>query len=164
MAKQTEASETEVPKRQQRLEKEVVQGVGKLVVEHKQNLFAYWEASDSVPPRGFISVPVWKEGMAAELGDIMPWETVERVLRVKDPITNDVDYRQFLSRFRVTIVGAKWGDSWMEEVLSRFYGRLLSLKGGHGSLEELEQFLGGDDGKVSATDAQECLQGVLGDV
>lgn len=101
--------------------------------------------------------------MRAILGDGLPWKAIGKVLKVKDTLTKDVDYRRFLGRFRVTVMdGPAGGDRWAEELLGRFYGRLLALKGDAGSLEELEGFLGGGDGKVSPTDALEAFRWVLG--
>ncbi|CAK9113325.1 unnamed protein product [Durusdinium trenchii] len=127
------------------------------------------------------------DGMKAVVGEQMNWKTIGgsdigkipgmelggKVLRVKDTLTKEVDYRAFLGRFRVTVVGGPaGGQRWAEELLGRFYGRLLALKGDAGSLEErsthraarseLEGFLGGDDGQVSANDALKAFQWVLG--
>jgi len=162
-AKKAEAVGKDGESRAERLEREVLKGVARLIVERKQALFAYWEECDTHAPRGFITTRDWEEGMRAVLGDGMPWKAVGKVLRVKDTLTKDVDYRRFLSRFRVTVVGgATGGDRWLEELLGRFYGRLLALKGDAGSLEELEGFLGGGDGKVSPADALEAFRWVLG--
>ncbi|CAK9007400.1 unnamed protein product [Durusdinium trenchii] len=104
-----------------------------------------------------------EDGMKAVVGEQMNWKTIGKVLRVKDTLTKEVDYRAFLGRFRVTVVGGPaGGQRWAEELLGRFYGRLLALKGDAGSLEELEGFLGGDDGQVSANDALKAFQWVLG--
>ncbi|CAJ1358592.1 unnamed protein product, partial [Effrenium voratum] len=103
------------------------------------------------------------DGMKAVVGESMNWKTIGKVLRVKDTLTKDVDYHAFLGRFRVTVVGGPaGGQRWAEELLGRFYGRLLALKGDAGSLEELEGFLGGEDGQVSTTDALQAFRWVLG--
>lgn len=150
--------------RAQRLHKEVLSGAARLVVERKDELFAFWEQCDSIPPRGFITKHDWEEGMKAILGDSLPWKAIGKVLRVKDAVAKDVDYRAFLGRFRVCVVGSSpaGGERWAEELLGRFYGRLLALRGDAGSLEELEGFLGGEDGQVSADDALEAFRWVLG--
>jgi len=150
--------------RAQRLHKEVLSGAARLVVERKAELFSFWEQCDSIPPRGFINKHDWEEGMKAILGDSLPWKAIGKVLRVKDTITKDVDYRAFLGRFRVCVVGhgPAGGERWSEELLGRFYGRLLALRGDAGSLEELEGFLGGEDGQVSSDDALEAFRWVLG--
>lgn len=153
----------ETSTRAKRLESEVLQGAAKLIVEHKQALFIFWEQCDTNPPRGFITTKDWKDGMQAVLGDSLPWGTIGKVLRVKDSVAKDVDYRRFLNRFRVAVTGGLGSDRWLEELLGRFFGRLLALQGSEGSLAELEKFLGGADGTVSATDALECFRGVLGD-
>ncbi|CAJ1407771.1 unnamed protein product [Effrenium voratum] len=104
-----------------------------------------------------------QDGMKAVVGESMNWKTIGKVLRVKDTLTKDVDYHAFLGRFRVTVVGGPaGGQRWAEELLGRFYGRLLALKGDAGSLEELEGFLGGEDGQVSTTDALQAFRWVLG--
>eukprot|EP00435_Cladocopium_sp_Y103_P033535 s1162_g8.t1 len=104
-----------------------------------------------------------KDGMKAVVGETMNWKTIGKVLKVKDTLTKDVDYRAFLGRFRVAVLGGPaGGQRWAEELLGRFYGRLLALKGDAGSLEELEGFLGGDDGQVSANDALQAFRWVLG--
>jgi len=104
--------------------------------------------------------------MKAMIGESMNWKTIGKVLKVKDTLTKEVDYRAFLGRFRVTVVGGPTGPAgggrWAEELLGRFYGRLLALKGDAGSLEELEGFLGGDDGQVSTNDALQAFRWVLG--
>lgn len=101
--------------------------------------------------------------MKAVVGETMNWKTIGKVLKVKDTLTKDVDYRAFLGRFRVAVLGGPaGGQRWAEELLGRFYGRLLALKGDAGSLEELEGFLGGDDGQVSANDALQAFRWVLG--
>jgi len=157
--KQMESSPKGTSIRAERMEREVVRAATRLIVERKQELFSYWEDCDK-HQKGFISKKEWENGMRVILGDNVPWKAIGRALRVKDTLTKDVDYRQFLGRFRVVVVGS--GDRWAEEMLGRFYGRLLALKGDAGSLEELEGFLGGGDGKVSPEDALEAFRWVLG--
>jgi len=162
-AQQAEATGKDSASRAERLEREVLQGAARLIVEKKQALFSYWEECDAQVPRGFITKQDWEEGMRAVLGDGLPWKAIGKILKVKDTLTKDVDYRRFLGRFRVTVMdGPAGGDRWAEELLGRFYGRLLALKGDAGSLEELEGFLGGGDGKVSTADALEAFRWVLG--
>lgn len=164
LVKQAEASPKETSMRAERLEREVVRAATRLVVEKKQALFAYWEDCDKFH-KPFITKKEWDEGIRAVLGDNIPWTAIGRALRVKDTLTKDVDYRMFLSRFRVVVAGGHGfagGDRWAEELLGRFYGRLLALRGDAGSLEELEGFLGGGDGQVSPSDALEAFRWVLG--
>eukprot|EP00428_Durinskia_dybowskii_P033917 CAMPEP_0170273086 /NCGR_PEP_ID=MMETSP0116_2-20130129/36504_1 /TAXON_ID=400756 /ORGANISM="Durinskia baltica, Strain CSIRO CS-38" /LENGTH=511 /DNA_ID=CAMNT_0010524311 /DNA_START=37 /DNA_END=1571 /DNA_ORIENTATION=- len=161
-SKQAEASPKEASNRAERLEREVLRGATRLVVERKQALFLYWEECDK-KRSGFITDADWEKGMAVVLGDTLPWRTIGRAWSVFDAVTKDVDYRGFLSRFRVVVADSiTGGDRWAEELLGRFYGRLLALRGEAGSLEELEGFLGGGDGKVSHTDALEAFRWVLG--
>jgi len=157
-----QAAMRESTSRAGKLEKEVLWRVARMVVENKQALFEYWKDCDT-SSRGFISLDHCVEGMAAVLGDALPWETVGRVLQVSDVLSQDVDYRSFLNRFRVTVVGgASGGDRWAEEMLGRFYGRLLTLKGDAGSLVELEGFLGHGENRVTEQSACEVFQWVLG--
>lgn len=163
MAKTAESTGPEAKDRALRLEREVLAGAARFVVEHKAELFSFWEQCDSVPPRGFINKKDWEEGMRSVLGDSLPWKAIGKVLRVKDTLTKDVDYRRFLSRFRVTVVGGPTGgERWAEELLGRFYGRLLALKGDAASLQELQGFLAGEDGQVAPARALYLFQFVLG--
>lgn len=149
--------------RAQKMYQEVFHHASRWVVEKKAELFAFWEQCEASPPRGFITKREWEDGMKAVVGETMNWKTIGKVLKVKDTLTKDVDYRAFLGRFRVAVLGGPaGGQRWAEELLGRFYGRLLALKGDAGSLEELEGFLGGDDGQVSANDALQAFRWVLG--
>lgn len=152
--------------RAQKIYQEVFHHASRWVVEKKAELFAFWEQCEASPPRGFITKREWEDGMKAMIGESMNWKTIGKVLKVKDTLTKEVDYRAFLGRFRVTVVGGPTGPAgggrWAEELLGRFYGRLLALKGDAGSLEELEGFLGGDDGQVSTNDALQAFRWVLG--
>jgi len=162
LREQVQAAQKE-GERVQKLSENVFNRAMSLVIEKKAELFAYWEQCDTTPPRGFISKRDWEEGLKAILGEKFCWKTIGKNLRVKDGFTKDVDYHAFLGRFRVTVVGGPAeGQRWAEELLGRFYGRLLALKGDAGSLEELEGFLGGDDGQVSTNDALEAFRWVLG--
>jgi len=147
----------------QRLENEVLWRAARLIVERKTELYEYFQEIDGKPGTGFISVEDWVEGVSVVVGEGLPWKAIGKVLQVSDKLSKDVDYRRFLNRFRVTLVsGHHGGDKWAEELLGRFYGRLLSLKGDAGSLSELEGFLGHGGTKVSRADAFEVFQWVLG--
>jgi len=163
LAQETRQQHHAASDRAVRLEKEVIWGMARQVVERKKELLEYWEDCDKNPKSGFIPVKDWEEGMAVVLGDGVAWKTMGKVLHVKDSVAKDVDYRLFLNRFRVAVVGNRaGGDRWLEELLGRFYGRLMALKGYAGSLDELEGFLGRGDGRVSPADALEAFRWVLG--
>jgi protein phosphatase len=157
-----EAAVRDTPARTEKLEKEVLWRAARMIVEKKQALYEYWQDCD-VKSRGFVSFDAWSEGMANVLGNGLPWPTIGKVLRVGDAYTEEVDYRSFINRFRVTITESNSGRArWLEEMLGRFYGRLLTLKGDAGSLSELEGFLGHGENKVSKEGACEVFQWVLG--
>lgn len=160
---EAKSSGEEAARSTERLEREVLWRAARLIVERKTALYEYWQEVDGQPATGFIDLEEWVEGMSVVLGGDLPWTAIGKVLQVSDKLSKDVDYRRFLNRFRVTLVsGHQGGDKWAEELLGRFYGRLLSLKGDAGSLSELEGFLGHGSDKVSRADAFEVFQWVLG--
>jgi len=128
--KMHELTEKEQAQRQQKrrstvsaLNQDVLDKVKVKVCQHKEDLWFWFEGHDTTK-RGSLPVQTMRDGLTHIIGDYYPWVEVVQKLHIQVDTSGEVNYRQFLQRFRVELDGVN-ATSWRREAVSKVFKAIL---------------------------------------
>eukprot|EP00922_Rhytidocystis_sp_ex-Travisia-forbesii_P032363 GHVS01048091.1.p1 GENE.GHVS01048091.1~~GHVS01048091.1.p1 ORF type:complete len:1000 (-),score=105.05 GHVS01048091.1:214-3213(-) len=108
-----------------KMELDILNKIGKLVCEKKQELWWFLFNQDE-NNTGSITPAEWREACAAVLGEKLPWVFLMRKLQVVSP-GNTVYYNDFLQRFRIDFRPAGFKhQNWRKETVKSVFESILA--------------------------------------